>query len=426
MKNYPLYYLLITLSIILNSCTEGFKEEYSKLVIALTEVTAITTPTTDTTPDYTFSSTGSGAITYGGSCSSSTTIAISGNNTITLNSLSDGTYADCTIKVSKTISTEKSEKKLSGSLTITSFTVDISTTLIAEVTAVTSPDNDTTPNYTFSSTTTGTITYGGSCTSVTTSANVENNTITFSTLSSGNYSNCTIKVTDSAGNESNTLTITTFTVLPDGLIAYYPFDGDANAKIGTLNGTVSGANLTAGRNNVINTAYSFDGVDDYIEFGTGMLSGDGEFSILIWINTSSTESGRIISQRSPGGGGYLGAYYVDLLSASGKEGKIKFTTYTSGWDWRVTSSSALNDGNWKHLAFVQQDNGGKMYLNGSLDQTDNSNGKVDLVSTAKTYLGKEGRNNSIDWYYSGKVDDLKIYNRALSASEIQTLFNTSD
>ena len=122
MKNY-LYYLLITLSIIVNSCSEGFKEEYSKFYIVLKEVTAITTPTTDTTPDYTFSSTESGTLTYGGSCSSSTTSAISGNNTITLSSLSDGTYADCTITVSKTISTENSEKKLSGSLTITSFTV---------------------------------------------------------------------------------------------------------------------------------------------------------------------------------------------------------------------------------------------------------------------------------------------------------------
>ena len=81
MKNNLIYYLFITLSIILNSCTEGFKEEYSKLFIALTEVTAITTPTTDTTPDYTFSSTESGALTYGGSCSSSTTIATTGNNT---------------------------------------------------------------------------------------------------------------------------------------------------------------------------------------------------------------------------------------------------------------------------------------------------------------------------------------------------------
>ena len=123
MKNYLIYYLFITLSIFLNSCTEGFKEEYSKLVIALTEVTAITTPTTDTTPDYTFSSTGSGAITYGGSCSSSTTIATTGNNTITLNTLSVGTYADCTITVTKTMATNKSKTDLSGSLTITSFTI---------------------------------------------------------------------------------------------------------------------------------------------------------------------------------------------------------------------------------------------------------------------------------------------------------------
>ena len=421
MKKKLIYYLFITLSIFLNSCSEGFKEKYSKISIVLAEVTAITTPTTDTTPDYTFSSTESGAITYGGSCSSSTTIATTGNNTITLNTLSVGTYADCTIKVSKTIFTENSEKKLSGSLTITSFTVETSSApTVAQVTAVTTPDNDTTPDYTFSSTTTGTITYGGSCTSVTTSANVDNNTITFSTLSSGNYSNCTIKVTDSAGNESNTLTITTFTVLPDGLIAYYPFDGNANAKIGTLNGTVSGATLTTGRNNDDDTAYSFDGVDDYIEFGAGMLSGDGEFSILIWINTSSsTTQKRILSQRN---GGFQGIYKLDLLT----NGKIKFLTYSTTNEWIVTSSSALNDGNWHHLALVQKDNGGQMYLNGSLDQTDNSSGKVNLTSTIKTYLGKEGRNNSSDWYYSGKVDDLKIYNRALSASEIQTLFNTSD
>jgi len=126
MKSYLIYYLFITLSIFLNSCTEGFKEEYSKLFIALTEVTAITTPTTDTTPDYTFSSTLSGALTYGGSCSSSTTIATTGNNTITLNTLSVGTYADCTLKVSITVTTNKSVTNLSDSLTITSFTVSSS------------------------------------------------------------------------------------------------------------------------------------------------------------------------------------------------------------------------------------------------------------------------------------------------------------
>jgi photosystem II stability/assembly factor-like uncharacterized protein len=216
MKNYLLYYLLITLSIIVNSCSEGFKEEYSKISIVLKEVTAITTPTTDTTPDYTFSSTESGANTYGGSCSSSTTIATTGNNTITLNTLSVGTYADCTITVSKTISTENSEKKLSGSLTMTSFTVtssnDTTAPVIAEVTFVTTPDNDTTPDYTFSSSEAGTITYGGSCSSSTTSATADNNTITLASLTERTYSDCTIKVTDSAGNVSNTITLTSFIV----------------------------------------------------------------------------------------------------------------------------------------------------------------------------------------------------------------------
>ena len=83
----------------------------------IAEVTAVTTPTTDTTPDYTFSSDEAGSITYGGSCSSSTTSAIIGNNTITLVSLSSGTYSDCTITVTDTAG------NVSGTLTLSSFSV---------------------------------------------------------------------------------------------------------------------------------------------------------------------------------------------------------------------------------------------------------------------------------------------------------------
>ena len=95
-------------------------------------------------------------------------------------------------------------------------TTDTDTTapVIAEVTAVTTPTNDTTPNYTFSSDEAGTITYGGSCSSGTTSATSGNNTITFISLSEGTYSNCTIIVTDAVGNASNTLSITSFVVIP--------------------------------------------------------------------------------------------------------------------------------------------------------------------------------------------------------------------
>ena len=84
--------------------------------------------------------------------------------------------------------------------------------VLTEVYPVTTPTSDPSPNYTFSSTKAGTITYGGSCSSGTTSATSGRNTITFLTLSDGTYSNCTIIVTDSDGTASNTLAVTTFVV----------------------------------------------------------------------------------------------------------------------------------------------------------------------------------------------------------------------
>ena len=194
-----LFLLLVILHIFFAGCSDISKTSEDELDTAIAtapiiaEVTFITTPTNDSTPNYTFSSTEAGTITYGGSCSSSTTIAISGNNTITLNTLSDGTYSNCTITVTD------SAGNVSSSLTITSFTVAIPP-ILAEVTAVTTPTNDTTPNYTFSSSKAGIITYGGSCSSSTTIAISGNNTITFNALADGTYDNCTITVTDNSGN----------------------------------------------------------------------------------------------------------------------------------------------------------------------------------------------------------------------------------
>jgi len=172
----------------------------------LTEVTAVTTPTSDNTPNYTFNSTESGTITYGGSCSSSTTSVTSGNNTITLNTLSEITYSDCTITITDTAG------NVGNTLKITSFTVDLTASTLVEVTAVTTPTNDNTPDYTFSSSEAGTITYGGSCSSSTTSVDSENKTITLASLGEGTYSDCTINVTDNASNVSDNLTITSFEI----------------------------------------------------------------------------------------------------------------------------------------------------------------------------------------------------------------------
>jgi heat shock protein HslJ len=115
-----------------------------------------------------------------------------------------------TISCSKKDST--SSDILDSSTTDNSTTTDTTAPVIAEVTAVTTPTNDTTPDYTFSSSEAGVITYGGSCSSSTTSATTDNNTITFNALTAETYVNCTIIVTDSAGNASSTLSVNTFVV----------------------------------------------------------------------------------------------------------------------------------------------------------------------------------------------------------------------
>ncbi len=84
--------------------------------------------------------------------------------------------------------------------------------VIAEVTPVPTPDTDTTPDYTFSSTESGTITYNGGCTSATAAATVGAVTVTFTALDPGTYALCTITVTDLFNNISNLLAITSFTI----------------------------------------------------------------------------------------------------------------------------------------------------------------------------------------------------------------------
>jgi hypothetical protein len=114
----------------------------------------------------------------------------------------------------------------SADATFVTGSCDSTAPTISEVTPVSTPTNDTTPNYTFTTNEAGTISYGGSCSSATTSATVGSNTITFGTLSDGTYSNCTVTVTDALSNASSPLSVSTFvvdTVAPiDSLISSTP------------------------------------------------------------------------------------------------------------------------------------------------------------------------------------------------------------
>ena len=179
-------------------------------------MTPVSTPTNNTTPSYTFTSNEAGTIAFGGSCKSATTSAVLGNNTIVLsqqdgtNFQDNSTYSDCTIQVIDNSCCGGGNK--SNILSVRSFTIDTVKPVIALITAVPTLTDNNTPSFTFSSTKSGTITYGGNCSSLITVANSGNNTITFNSLADGTYSNCTIRVSDNATNQSSSLSVSSFTI----------------------------------------------------------------------------------------------------------------------------------------------------------------------------------------------------------------------
>ncbi|MEI8130460.1 MAG: FG-GAP-like repeat-containing protein [bacterium] len=178
--------------------------------IHLVENGTLASMQTTSTPSFSFNLSATGpttdpiTLTYGGSCSSSTTTATTGTNTITFNTLADGTYNDCTISAADAAS------NTSNLLVVPRFTINrtpvststdpITAPTITQVLPIPDPTTDQTPRYTFHSDKDGTIVYGGSCSSSTTTALQGDNTITFNSMSPGIYSDCTIQITNKGNN----------------------------------------------------------------------------------------------------------------------------------------------------------------------------------------------------------------------------------
>ena len=151
----------------------------------------------------------------------------------------------------------------------TADTADTTAPVIAEVTAVTTPNKDSTPDYTFSSDEAGTISYAGSCSSSTTAAVSGNNTITLVALVSGTYTDCTVTVKDSSGNVSNAITVTSFSVIEQMGGGFQGAELSLSTAVTTLAGTGS-----SGSTNGTGTAASFNQPQFITTDGTNLFTPD--------------------------------------------------------------------------------------------------------------------------------------------------------
>ncbi|MBX2985484.1 MAG: DNRLRE domain-containing protein [Bacteroidia bacterium] len=208
--------------------------------------------------------------------------------------------------------------------------------------------------------------------------------------------------------------------LSDSLSAHYPFNGNANDESGNGNdGTVNGATLVADRFGNPNSAYSFNGIDNLIEIANSILPNTPtSYSISVWINPFTSTDGSIIGDRSSSSWDYK--YFMNTnplrLSTSSNINTCVNSTFFD--------SQTVNLNTWQHLTVTlnTSDNTIKSYINGSL--VDSHNGFCwPNQMTATTIGASPNPAGQIDYYYNGIIDDIRIYKRVLTQSEIEALFN---
>ena len=158
---------------------------------------------------------------------------------------------------------------------------------------------------------------------------------------------------------------------------------------------------------------SFDGSDDYVDLGTNLLSGSGDFSITLWVQTTGTDQ-VIIQQRN---GGFNGEHQLRI----NENGNPNFWTYSDGWQWSATAVETINDDAWHHIVVVQDATlgGGRIYVDGS-ESASSSGGLVNLNGGIHSYLGADMRDHVE--YFAGNIDDVSLFTSALTASDVSALF----
>ena len=229
--------------------------------------------------------------------------------------------------------------------------------------------------------------------------------------------------------DNNTICKVPIYVPRNGLIGWWSFNGNPNDESGNgNNGIVNGATLTADRFGNANLAYSFNGVNNYIQCNSSISNIDN-ITISGWAKCNSPMGGEFVQIGEDdntscngigvGKGGrsnevglnfwniYNGNYLMSLLSC--------VNYYDSGY--------LLNEDSWFHFLIIKTNNKISYYVNGMLVGSNSFSSAKN--PTNKIFFGTSGLLPSAKTFYKGNLDDIGIWSRALTQTEIASLYRNS-
>jgi uncharacterized protein (TIGR02145 family) len=200
--------------------------------------------------------------------------------------------------------------------------------------------------------------------------------------------------------------------LTSGLVAYYPFNGNANDESGTgYNGTNNGATLTSDRFSNTDKAYTFNGSSNYIEIPTTALINLPQGTVSAFIRLDQINIQHTIVDKTVTN---LISYFQFLI-----DNDNKLRAYVNSYSTFYKSQSTLSANKWYHVAVTWNGIKIKFYINGILDKEYDCRTSIPNISKT-TFIGKADNNTA---YFKGKLDDIRIYSRDFTNSEIISLYN---
>jgi len=222
--------------------------------------------------------------------------------------------------------------------------------------------------------------------------------------------------------------------LKDGLIAYYPFNGNANDESGNNNNPVfNNASLTEDKSGNKKSAYYFDGVNDYIRIKNNAQLSPDQITLVAIVKPMGFYMGTCYNNSiiDKGSWDYLrGNYALRFTAGEYTQGDCynsslahqNFVGMVANIGGSTSKEEYVKLNNWYCVVFTFSKQSSTLYLNGRLISTTKYNNATIGKRNEDIFIGKKD-NEQYPYRFKGVMDEIRIYNRALNSDEVLALCN---
>jgi hypothetical protein len=241
---------------------------------------------------------------------------------------------------------------------------------------------------------------------------------------SGSYS---VLISNSVGTLLSSNAVLTVTAPPPcaappaGIISWWQAESNALDLTGLDNGTlVGGLGYAPGK---VGQAFSFNGIDAEVRLGTSAGNfGTNDFTIEFWIQTTSTRVLESVLGKRPACNGDSTGFW-DMRIGNGRLEMALMAPGVTDYN-QLDATRQVNDGVFHHIAFVRQGTTGTLYIDGTVEVSGSTPGVTYLNTSGNFVIGRSAC-VGVDGtqYFTGQLDEITVYQQALSLSQVQSIYN---